>query len=113
MILLKIDNLSRNTIPFILIRTWFKIYCINRWINFAVFIIESTTYPGTCTEILKPLLEKSGLESGENFNVLDENTMILKTAEGLASDTAVGWFQGRMEFGPWPFGGQSILGNPH
>jgi len=49
---------------------------------------------------------------GANFNVLDENTMILKTAEALATNKAVGWFQGRMEFGPRALGGRSILGNP-
>lgn len=34
------------------------------------------------------------------------------TAEALANDKAVGWFQGRMEFGPRALGGRSILGNP-
>ena len=38
--------------------------------------------------------------------------MILKTAEALATNKAVGWFQGRMEFGPRALGGRSILGNP-
>ena len=32
-----------------------------------LIILESTTYPGTCTEILKPILEKSGLKSGEDL----------------------------------------------
>jgi len=38
--------------------------------------------------------------------------LIDKTAEALADDKAVGWFQGRMEFGPRALGGRSILGNP-
>ena len=30
-------------------------------------ILESTTYPGTTEEVLKPILEKSGLKCGEDF----------------------------------------------
>ena len=33
-------------------------------------------------------------------------------AEALASEKVVGWFQGRMEFGPRALGGRSILGDP-
>lgn len=32
-----------------------------------LIILESTTYPGTTTEVLKPLLEISGLTAGEDF----------------------------------------------
>lgn len=32
-----------------------------------LIILESTTYPGTTEELLKPMLEKSGLKSGEDF----------------------------------------------
>ncbi len=35
-----------------------------------------------------------------------------KLAEILDSDNVVGWFQGRMEFGPRALGGRSILGDP-
>ncbi|GAB3342598.1 carbamoyltransferase [Marivirga atlantica] len=35
-----------------------------------------------------------------------------KVAEILADGNAVGWFQGRMEFGPRALGGRSILGDP-
>ena len=44
------------------------------------------------------------------FEVLDENDLIEKTAECLKNGDAVGWFQGRMEFGPRALGGRSILG---
>ena len=46
-----------------------------------------------------------------NFEVLDENDLIEKTAECLKNGDAVGWFQGRMEFGPRALGGRSILGD--
>ena len=47
-----------------------------------------------------------------NFEVLDEKELINKTAEALKNGDAVGWFQGRMEFGPRALGGRSILGDP-
>ena len=46
-----------------------------------------------------------------SFEVLDENDLIEKTAECLKNGDAVGWFQGRMEFGPRALGGRSILGD--
>ena len=46
------------------------------------------------------------------FEVLDEAAMIEATARALADGAAVGWFQGRMEFGPRALGGRSILGDP-
>ena len=47
-----------------------------------------------------------------SFEVLDENDLIEKTAGCLKNGDAVGWFQGRMEFGPRALGGRSILGDP-
>ena len=38
--------------------------------------------------------------------------MIETTAQALAAQKAVGWFQGRMEFGPRSLGARSILGDP-
>ena len=38
--------------------------------------------------------------------------MIETTAQALAGQQAVGWFQGRMEFGPRSLGARSILGDP-
>jgi carbamoyltransferase len=38
--------------------------------------------------------------------------LIDRTAKALASDSVVGWFNGRMEFGPRALGSRSILGNP-
>ena len=44
--------------------------------------------------------------------MLSEDEMIETTAHALASQQAVGWFQGRMEFGPRSLGARSILGDP-
>jgi carbamoyltransferase len=46
------------------------------------------------------------------FDVLAEDAMIAATAQALADEKAVGWFQGRMEFGPRSLGARSILGDP-
>ena len=51
-------------------------------------------------------------ESGVKFKVLSEEEMIASTADALANGKAIGWFQGRMEFGPRSLGGRSILGDP-
>jgi carbamoyltransferase len=50
--------------------------------------------------------------AGAQFAELAENEVIDRTAEALAAEKAVGWFQGRMEFGPRALGSRSILGDP-
>jgi carbamoyltransferase len=49
--------------------------------------------------------------AGAQFTTHDEDEMIRRTAEALAAGKAVGWFQGRMEFGPRALGARSILGD--
>jgi len=52
-------------------------------------------------------------ELGANFTEhRSTDAMINETAEVLANEQVVGWFQGRMEFGPRALGGRSILGDP-
>jgi len=48
---------------------------------------------------------------GAVFQSIDEETLINKTADDLANGQAIGWFQGRMEFGPRALGCRSILGD--
>ena len=50
--------------------------------------------------------------AGARFEVMDEARLLEATATALAEGKAVGWFQGRMEFGPRALGGRSILGDP-
>ncbi len=50
-------------------------------------------------------------EAGAVFRTLTEDEMIEATGKALAEGKAVGWFQGRMEFGPPALGGRSILGD--
>jgi carbamoyltransferase len=49
---------------------------------------------------------------GAKYKVLDDDTLFSKTAQLLADENVVGWFQGRMEFGPRALGGRSIIGDP-
>ena len=51
------------------------------------------------------------LACGAKFNEVTEDEMIEQTAQALTSGKAIGWFQGRMEFGPRSLGGRSILGD--
>jgi carbamoyltransferase len=50
---------------------------------------------------------------GARFEVVDdEHALVERTARALADGRAVGWFQGRMEFGPRALGNRSILADP-
>jgi carbamoyltransferase len=57
-------------------------------------------------------IEKILTEIGAVYESLDEKEIILRTANDLSKGEAIGWFQGRMEFGPRALGGRSILGDP-
>jgi carbamoyltransferase len=46
------------------------------------------------------------------FEYLPDAKLLPKLAEILATENVVGWFQGRMEFGPRALGARSILGDP-
>ena len=66
---------------------------------------------------LGPAYEQGSIENelltcGARFNSVTESEMIEQTAQALADGKAIGWFQGRMEFGPRSLGGRSILGDP-
>lgn len=50
--------------------------------------------------------------AGAVFEELDDAALIAECAKALAEEKAVGWHQGRMEFGPRALGGRSILGDP-
>jgi carbamoyltransferase len=57
-------------------------------------------------------IERRLTAAGARFDVLSEEAVIATTAEALADRLAIGWFQGRMEFGPRSLGARSILGDP-
>ena len=49
--------------------------------------------------------------AGAVFEPLDDGALLDRCASALASGQALGWHQGRMEFGPRALGGRSILGD--
>ena len=57
-------------------------------------------------------IERRLKEAGAKFSSVSFDEMIQTTARCLAQQDAVGWFQGRMEFGPRSLGARSILGDP-
>ncbi len=50
--------------------------------------------------------------AGAVFSEMSQSEMIDVTAKALAAGKAVGWHQGRMEFGPRALGGRSIIADP-
>ena len=51
-------------------------------------------------------------KAGAKYKTLNEEELIEKAANSISKGKAIGWFQGRMEFGPRALGGRSILGDP-
>jgi len=64
------------------------------------------------TEFNQEEIEKELKSVGANFETIEYQDLISKTAEFLSNEKAIGWFQGRMEFGPRALGARSILGDP-
>lgn len=56
-------------------------------------------------------IERRLAREGANFGRLSANQLTEACADELASGHALGWFQGRMEFGPRALGARSILGD--
>jgi len=57
-------------------------------------------------------IEKKLKNLNANYKKLSEEEIIKLTVKGLSDNKTVGWFQGRMEFGPRALGGRSILADP-
>jgi carbamoyltransferase len=57
---------------------------------------------------IEPVLRERGLE----YRRLDEDALIATAADAIHAGRVVGWFQGRMEFGPRALGNRSILAAP-
>ena len=49
---------------------------------------------------------------GAVYKIKDEEDLLNQTADDLSIGEAIGWFQGKMEFGPRALGNRSILGDP-
>jgi carbamoyltransferase len=65
--------------------------------------------PAFRTEQIEPVLRQHGLR---HEHIPDETALLEQVAAAVAAGQVVGWFQGRMEFGPRALGARSILGDP-
>jgi carbamoyltransferase len=63
-------------------------------------------------EFSQEKIEKELKLIGAKYETLNYEDVIDQTAKNLANEKVIGWFQGRMEFGPRALGGRSILGDP-
>jgi len=77
----------------------------------------ATGSDGMSGAYLGPAWEQAAIEReltaiGASFEVLDDRTLVEQCARDLADGRALGWHQGRMEFGPRALGARSILADP-
>ncbi|MDA1137456.1 MAG: carbamoyltransferase [Planctomycetota bacterium] len=64
--------------------------------------------PSFTGEEIEDFLKSRGVQ----YDAYDKEGMLERTAREIAANKVIGWFQGRMEFGPRALGGRSILANP-
>lgn len=62
-------------------------------------------------EFAQEYIEKRLRSLGARFEVLADSDLVDRAVDALVAGKALGWFQGRMEFGPRALGGRSILGD--
>lgn len=66
------------------------------------------------TEYNDDEIEKNLISLGLKYRKFDQKDELIKeTAKLLSENKIIGWFQGRMEFGPRALGARSILANPY
>ena len=63
-------------------------------------------------EFTKEEIKKSLDAMGAKYKFLEEETLIDTVSKKLSESKAIGWFQGKMEFGPRALGNRSILADP-
>ena len=56
-------------------------------------------------------IERRLKQAGARFDVLDDENLIRRSVDAIEAGRALGWFQGRMEYGPRALGARSILGD--
>jgi carbamoyltransferase len=66
---------------------------------------------------LGPAFDQEDIEArlkaaGAKFVSMTDEAVINHTADALAAEKAIGWFQGRMEYGPRALGNRSVIGDP-
>jgi carbamoyltransferase len=79
--------------------------------------IMSNAVDGMAASLLGPSYDQADIEerlyaAGACYTTVVDADVVEQTAQALADGQAVGWMQGRMEFGPRALGARSILGDP-
>ena len=78
---------------------------------------SSTELDGMSGSFLGPEYSQSEIETrlnalGARFRVLSDEELVSTAVDALERKDVIGWFQGRMEFGPRALGARSILADP-
>ena len=77
--------------------------------SLAKRIVESVyTGPSYSDEYIKKFLESKNIK----YETLDRSSLLSKTAKLISEGNVVGWYQGKMEWGPRALGNRSILADP-
>jgi carbamoyltransferase len=79
--------------------------------------VQSNSLDGMSGAYLGPAFAASDVadrltQAGARFAQLGEQELLGATVDALMAEKAVGWFQGRMEFGPRALGNRSIIADP-
>ena len=88
--------------------SWYERHNGSRTVNRSDSMKGSYLGPQFARDEIREQLDKSGAV----YTVLEDDELMPRLADILASENVVGWFQGRMEFGPRALGGRSIIGDP-
>jgi carbamoyltransferase len=87
---------------------WYERHNGKRTVNPSDSMQGSYLGPRFGRDEIRAQLDKSGAV----YQVLEDDQLLPQLADVLAAENVVGWFQGRMEFGPRALGGRSIIGDP-
>ena len=87
---------------------WYSLHEGMRKVNCSDSMKGSYLGPRFKRDDIQEQLDKAGAV----YKILEDDELMPQLAEILDSEKVIGWFQGRMEFGPRALGGRSIIGDP-
>ena len=87
---------------------WHELHNGSRTVNRSDSMQGSYLGPRFGRDEIREQLDRSGAV----YQILEDDQLLPQLADILADENVIGWFQGRMEFGPRALGGRSIIGDP-
>ena len=87
---------------------WYNELNMQRFINQKDSMKSSYLGPEFSNEEINKILT----DIGAKFEILSDESLLDYTTDKLIEGNAIGWFQGKMEFGPRSLGNRSIIGDP-